>query len=612
MNYTFNDYLEENFRDIIADAAQEMLDEDNIRGISAKVIDVSIKQIDITKLLQTDDHAEFPVIICAVIRTCEDDRVYRQNVEMKGSISGTFSELFRDFSIKLRSISCVKANSRRQKYTQTLLPEHSKNKMEQIAEEILDMAYPFLDVYHRPQRIDPIYMAKKFGIKCYFVQLGESFSIRGRYVFKGEEIKVFYPNEKMNKNVSVPANTILVDKRLNTKKEAVHFTVMHELIHAIVHRYALWLKLMYDGESCSLACPAGVFESHSFKDMFLEIMEKQADNIAAYVLMPAPAFKKKAEEILNSYGCIRTPDCIKEAADRIASFFGVSVSAARRRLIELGFDEFKGVYNFVDNKYVPPFVFRKGTLASHETFVISEEQVKLLVRENRKLRSYFSRDLVRFAENHVVLNEPEYIYRDNKGMHLTKFAREHIDCCAFKYDLLCFSLEQKNTTQNSMDTMLRMVGSTMSVQLIMSDSNTSMEEKAELLNERKKDITEISKKIGGSFPEALTAVVEWSDMKKGEIAQAAWTDEKTLYNLCHDDEIRVSMETVVRLCIAMNLPTEVSYRLLNCSGNPPKAVASDIAFIQFLDAPSLYTIGDCNKILAAQGSRTLGGKEPGI
>ena len=48
MNYTFNDYLEENFRDIIADAAQEMLDEDNIRGISAKVVDVSIKQIDIT------------------------------------------------------------------------------------------------------------------------------------------------------------------------------------------------------------------------------------------------------------------------------------------------------------------------------------------------------------------------------------------------------------------------------------------------------------------------------------------------------------------------------------------------------------------------------------
>ena len=115
MNYTFNDYLEENFRDIIADAAQELLDEDNIRGISAKVVDVSIKQIDITKLLQTDDHAEFPVIICAVIRTCEDDRVYRQNVEMKGSISGTFSELFRDFSIKLRSISCVKANSKRQK-----------------------------------------------------------------------------------------------------------------------------------------------------------------------------------------------------------------------------------------------------------------------------------------------------------------------------------------------------------------------------------------------------------------------------------------------------------------------------------------------------------------
>ena len=197
-------------------------------------------------------------------------------------------------------------------------------------------------------------------------------------------------------------------------------------------------------------------------------------------------------------------------------------------------------------------------------------------------------------------------------MHFLLDKHKHIDSCAFKFDLLCFSLEQKNTTQNSMDTMFRKVGSTMSVQLIMSDSNTSIEEKARLLNERKNDITEISKKIGGSFPEALTAVVEWSDMKKGEIAQAAWTDEKTLYNLCHDDEIRVSMETVVRLCIAMNLPTEVSYRLLNCSGNPPKAVASDIAFIQFLDAPSLYTIGDCNKILAAQGSRTLGGKEPGI
>ena len=124
--------------------------------------------------------------------------------------------------------------------------------------------------------------------------------------------------------------------------------------------------------------------------------------------MPKEAFRLKAEEILKSYGFLPEPNDIRKAVERIAEFFDVSVSAAKRRMTQLDFEEANGVFNFVDGQYVPPFGYRKGFLEKDETFVISAEQLRSILKTDRKMAKHISHGRVCFIESHLVINTPDH------------------------------------------------------------------------------------------------------------------------------------------------------------------------------------------------------------
>ena len=131
---------------------------------------------------------------------------------------------------------------------------------------------------------------------------------------------------------------------------AVRFTVMHELIHAYVQRFAMWFNQMCDRTYGEFRCPTRSSDEYQFMDDFLERAERQADYGASLGLMPREAFRIKAEELLKSYGALPDPETIKEVVEKTAAFFEVSISAAKRSMTDMDFEEAKGVFNFVDGK----------------------------------------------------------------------------------------------------------------------------------------------------------------------------------------------------------------------------------------------------------------------
>ena len=425
------------------------------------------------------------------------------------------------------------------------------------------------------------------------------------------KIKVYNHNQDAWIERFVPANTILVNMAIKGNWEAVRFTIMHELIHAYMQRYALWLRMMCIHDFHDFQCPVRQYEDYRFLDDFLERAERQADLMASYALMPAEAFKKKAKEILERSGAWITPESVKAAVDKTAQFFCVSTSAARRRMLELGFEQAKGVYNYIDGGYVPPFTFSKGSLEKDETFVISAKQLQEVLTQDKKVMKLFVKCRICFVENHLVLNSPQYIEGKGKYAHLTGYAREHMEECAFKFRMV---FPDEHFSDSSYDTgdavVYRTQCSRQEVSVIMTDPKISEEERIRILADRTEDITSIAKQIGRDFPSAMSAVVAWSDMEKGEIAHDAWIDDKTLYKLCHSDEERPTLKIMVRLCVAMQLPMEISILLVEASQCGTRATLTDMGFIQFLAMPSLYTVKLINEILAAQGRQTLGGHDP--
>lgn len=449
------------------------------------------------------------------------------------------------------------------------------------------------------------------GISVFFARISEKGDLRGAYIFSDTKIKVYDDSPVGYHFGCIKGKSILIDYGLKGNKEAIRFTIMHELIHASVQRFAFYLIMMCNREFSEFRCLIRLYDDYQFADYFLERAERQADTIASYALMPKEAFKKKADEILSTYGALPDSGCIREAIEKIAAFFGVSVTSARRRMLEVGFEEAKGIYNFIDGAYVPPFVFRKGSLNPHETFVVSMKQLQEIIWKNKKLQKHIMKDRVRFVENHLVLNTPYFVTGHGKNMRLTDYAREHMHECAFKFKLVfpdaALSLGRCGCNENII---YRTATADAPVTVIYSDDNTALEEKVRLIHERNKDVQEILNRMNGSHPEMFTALTEWSEMKDDEIAYESWLSDRTIRNLKSDEESSPGKVTLIQLCIGMSLPMEVSWKLLTAFGYSAVFTEKDMAYMQLLMFAYKYTIEDCNAILTGLGYAPLARSNP--
>lgn len=295
-------------------------------------------------LLKYEDYAKFPVAISARVCTDEDGSTFCRNVYMRGFLSGTFSQYFDDFEISLTEILRHTPKRTLQKFSDDLLPRLTEDEMEEQANRLLFKIYKYTHTETRPQKISPAFIANTLGIRIYFARLSKDGDVRGAYIFSDTDLKVYDDSPYGYHFSSIGGKSILIDFSLKGNIEAERFTIMHELIHAYVQRFAFYLIAMYTREFSEFHCPIRLYDDYQFADRFLERAERQADAIASYALMPKKNFRMKADEILSGYGALPSSGCIRESVEKIAAFFGVSIMAAKRRMQEIGIEEAKGVY----------------------------------------------------------------------------------------------------------------------------------------------------------------------------------------------------------------------------------------------------------------------------
>ncbi len=615
MGMSFTKYVENTFNDQITEAAEAVVRETNKEDIPVEVIRVVVWQIDLNRLYSFEDYAELPVIIAVTVKSSEDCSDYYRKLYMRGMISGTFSEGLNDFSITLTEVLMHEPRKTAQKVTDDLLLKSHTKEFEDQIHAMLDKAYRYIDVHTLPHEIDPVLIAKKHGFSVQYAPLGPKNEVRGAFTLTETTVNLYDTETGSYYPSHIDAKTIIVNKALYGNWEVVRFTVAHELVHAVPQRFAFWFKRICDKIDSPFCCPTRSFEDYHFLDDFVERTERQADYGASLELMPRAAFQMKAEEILKTYGENPDPYDLRNVIEETAAFFVVSASAAKRTFIELEYEWSAGVLNFIDGAYVPPFAYTKGSLAKDETYVISAAQLRTILEKDRKLAKHIAKGRLCFIENHLIINSPEFIKGHAGGKKLTWTARTHMDKCAVKFKLIFadsrvqYGTNLRYRTSDS-DIAYRSPYSYMPVSVIAMDTALSIEERAARINERSADVTEITKQIGKDFPKSLDAVIKWSEMENKDIAEAAWVNPKTLYLLRTSDEESPSLQVIIRLCVAMKLPTEVSYCLIESSGCGKRANLKDMGFVQYLEAPGLFTVELINQLQKAAGRPTLGGVNP--
>lgn len=615
MGLSFTKYVEENYHDQIVEAAENVVAETNYREIPTQVTKVSVWQIDLNKLYTFEDYAELSIIIAVTVKSNDEGSDYYNKLYMRGIMSGTFSEGLTDFRIKLKDVLTREPRRIEMKVTDDLLLKSHTKEFENEVNKMIAKAYLHMGYDKLPHEIDPVLIARKYGFTVQYAPIGSKEKVRGAFTLAETTVNLYNAETDTYCAACVEAMTIIVNKALYGNWEVVRFTVAHELIHAVLQRFAFWFKRICDKIDSPFCCPTRSFEDYRFIDDFVERTERQADYGASLELMPRTAFRAKAREILEKYGKNPDPYDLRNAVEETAQFFVVSVSAAKRTFSEENFEGIAGVFNFIDGEYVRPFSYMKGSLAKDETFVVSAEQLRKVLAADRKLARLVAKGRLCFIENHLIINSPEYVQGHAGGRKLTWEARTHMDQCAIKFKLIFADrrVQRGGNTRYCMsegNVLYRSPYSSMPVSVIATDSSLSIEERAARINERSADVTEITKQIGNDFPKSLDAVIKWSEMENKDIAEAAWVNPKTLYLLRTSDEESPSLQVIIRLCVAMKLPTEVSYCLIESSGCGKRANLKDMGFVQYLEAPGLFTVELINQLQKAAGRPTLGGVNP--
>lgn len=485
--------------------------------------------------------------------------------------------------------------------SKTLVPYICKNEYDEIANEILNK---FFSKKELDDYINPTELAKRMGLVVKYRKLSIDNSIFGISCFKEAVINT-YENMEENKE-KFAEGTIIVDSDTYSGCGGFYsegFTIVHECVHWYLHRKFMLLNNdLLNNLSCT---EEGIIGNDYFKDSF-KFMEYQANGIAARILLPNNKFKKDFDLLFNSLilnrGKIKS---YEECINKISNQAKISKEAIKIRLIELGYNV-DGIYHFVDSKQFLSY-FHNDILKDDESYSISTFDILKLLFMNEKFDIFIHENNFIYVDNHLCINDPKYI---DENYNLTEYALNNIDeCCVlFKYEIN----NSSKMFKPSKCTMYRAnsKGRDFYIKGFMAN--------AELLNDRSGLIIEEHKKIdellsrlkGKNIQEALRECREASNIGQYELGVYTNYSERTIREIETKEKRQVTKENILRISLALNLPKEAIYYLIELGGFSLNNSAQDnVVYILIINSMPGLTPNTIDDILVSNGQKPLFGKE---
>lgn len=333
-----------------------------------------------------------------------------------------------------------------------LIPYNSPQTLELDSAELLQTYYK--EALATPCQVSGEVLAQRMGLEVRYYRLTQDSSIRGQMYFTWRDIEVYDQNGNII-TVTVPVNTIVVDlnscfdKDGHLNREQVKDTLIHECYHAFRHRLFFLGQLLYNEElRCLSCCVTGIESGEAMDNWFREPLVKygsrektpidwiewQANRASPRIQMPAQTTKLKIEALREYYhGNYPGMNELKQLGYVIrdlASLYGVSKQTAKLRMLELGYDEVQGVMIFANGSYVEAHTFSNGALDRNQTVTIDIAEALKLYSRDSDFRAVVQSGQYLYLDGHFCKSDRKYIYRRGDSLHLTNYAKTHMDeCC---------------------------------------------------------------------------------------------------------------------------------------------------------------------------------------
>ena len=457
----------------------------------------------------------------------------------------------------------------------TLIPYIREDKLDQIAEELLEKYYPEAlvesPVGKPPILVDPMVLASRIGLSVINRRIREDASIFGQLFFSDADAQFYAEDEKKMVNLHIKRNTIVVDPMnyLLRNMGSVGNTIVHECVHYLIHRKVFLFEKLCNSDVSHISCEVvGGAEIPSAKTMTAS-MEWQANQLAPRMQMPARTFKVKARESITFYmremNAKHECDVMEYVINILAESFGVSKQAAKIRLVQLGFDNAIGTYTFLDGHYVKPHGFRKGALKPTQTFSISAQDAAIERFRNPILNELTKNGDYLFIDNHFVYYAPLYVRKGESGsLELTDYARAHMEECCLLFDLSIGDRVSKE--YHTVCCLNREPGDyTFEIRFHNEFKNSPQEKQIEMRRQEAAEWIKIRGQLTDNPMQCLEVLIKWrDDISEVSLAAESGLSPRTIRRMKKDG--KGDFKSVVRICFGLHLPPILSEKLLDVFG----------------------------------------------
>lgn len=438
-----------------------------------------------------------------------------------------------------------------------LLPYLYKEQYESTAERFLEEFYP--NSLKTPMPIFPEVALEKMGMKVVEDNLSHDSSILGKTHFKSGNTLVYDRACQEYKEIFVSENTVLYESP-RTAKGNSNLTLAHEAYHIFDHKPHIIIKEYLSKET----------DYKTFERDFscsTKWLEQQAQVIPPRILMPKNPFLIKAleyiQELTISHTSIGFLEILRKTIEKLSDFFSVSKQSVRIRLIELGYPEARGVFEYVDGRYLSDYAFNTERLKPYETLTISKKQLGQLYISNESFREKIDSGRYKYINSHVVLNRSDLIMRALGMEFLTDKALQNLDSYA-----LVFSIKKSdgNFTKGSDDFVLyRLYSSSFSLERSFKDGaqySDSARQDTLLLEQLERE-SKLLKSLPNDFAACMKLVREWQKCTYDEIAEAIDCDKKKVERLFRDET--GNLQLFILIMVYLQLPADVIKHILSLS-----------------------------------------------
>lgn len=459
----------------------------------------------------------------------------------------------------------------------TLVPDIPYERLEAEAKAFLVEYYPealkVTQYGQPPVAVDPTLLAKRLMLSVRTQRIREDASVFGQIYFAETDAEMYDEDVGETILVHIPAQTIVVDPIMYLLRNlgSVNNTIVHECVHWVKHRKAFELERLFNVEASHISCEVVGGAAARIARSATELMEKQANQLAPRIQMPAEPFRAKASEYITRFmresGARYENEVMEQVITALETDFGVSKQAAKIRMVELGFESAIGTYTYIDGHYVKPHTFRKGSLKINQTFSVSALDAGLQRFINPELRRLTENGDYLFIDNHYVYNAPRYVQSDENGrLDLTDYARAHMhECC------LIFDMKITSTVKAEYHTVcfLNREDSNVTFEIRYHNGfeNAPQERQVEMRKKQLEDAMRIRKQMTDDPEQCMNLLLEWCGMTYTDLGDAIGRDPRTISRTVKGIT-KPTPETGALICFGLHLPPFISMKLLDVLGCP--------------------------------------------